>query len=153
MSRGPYLAIFMGTCLAALPALAQSDPKLGTWLFNVERSHLINAPPKTYTRTYTLTAQGSIQAVYDVVYLNGTKASMRYTATSDGKDYPFIGSRFGDTVSVIASDPHRFMKTIKKAGVVALIEEGVISADGRTLTVTMRLPGESEGVIEVFDKQ
>src|SRR5215471_14867285 len=153
MSRVACLAVFVSTCLAAFP-LAQSDPRLGTWVMNIERSHFIDAPPKTYVRTYTLTAQGSVQAVYDIEYLYGTRASMRYNATSDGKEQPFIGSRFGDTISIITSgDPRRFTKIVKKAGVVTLTEDGVISADGRTLTVTMKRPGESQYVIEVFDKR
>jgi len=133
--------------------LAATETKTGDTFGLTETS---NKPATTLNADLlkTLAAQGSVQAVYDVEYLDGTRRSMRYNATSDGKEHPFIGSRFGDTISIITSDdPRRFTKIVKKAGVVTLTEDGVISADGRTLTVTMKRPGESQGVIEVFDKR
>jgi len=135
--------------------LAQSEPKLlGTWVINVERSHFIDDPPKSYRRTYTLTSQGLVKAAYEVVYKDGTTASMSYTASfTDGKDYRFVGSRFGDTISMTSRDPRTTDKVVKKSGVITLTERSVVSTDGRTLTVTMLRPGATEAVIEVFDKQ
>jgi hypothetical protein len=68
------------------------DPVLGTWTLNLAKSKFTPGPaPKSTTRTYTQTAQGTSLTVSGVA-ADGSPISIQTTYNYHGKDYPYAGS-------------------------------------------------------------
>ena len=59
-----------------------------------------------------------------------------YTAKFDGKDVPMAGNPNADTATPKKVDDNSYQNTWKKAGKVTITTKGVVSADGKTLTIT-----------------
>ncbi len=57
-----------------------------------------------------------------------------YTAKLDGKDYPYKGAFFADTVSLKRINDHTIEETDKRDGKVVEVSKITVSADGKTLT-------------------
>lgn len=71
----------------------------------------------------------------------------------DGHDYANVGAVVaGMTASAQRLDKRKVKITDKISGKVRDIQEIVLSPDGKSLTITMRIPGRSEPNIQVFDK-
>ena len=70
----------------------------------------------------------------------------------DGKDYPKTGANApaGATSSVRRVDDRTLMITDKMAGTVTDTEEVGLSADRKTLTLTVRIPGRAKPNVMVF---
>ena len=135
---------------------AQSDPRIGTWKLNLEKSiYSPGPPPRSETRTYK--AQGSdIVASAESVDAEGNPISVRYTANADGKDYPMTGSVTTDAITIRRIDANTFEADGKKGGKVRGTTRMTISKDRKVLTLTTK--GTNARVqainnVAVFDKQ
>ena len=87
---------------------------------------------------------------------DGTQAKVQYTAAFDGKDYPITGSNVADTVALTRIDVRTSERTDKKGGKVIQVFRRVVSADGKTMTVTIKgtsATGEPMNNVVQFDKQ
>jgi hypothetical protein len=73
----------------------------------------------------------------------------------DGKDYPKEGPNGGPnaTTAVRRVDERTLELTDKRNGKITATERVTLSADLKTLTITLRLAGSSEPQIQVFDRQ
>ena len=73
----------------------------------------------------------------------------------DGKDYPHEGRNAGpgSTSSIRRMDDHTLEMTDKSDGKVMNTREIGISADGKTLTMTVHAPGRKEPDVLVFDRE
>jgi hypothetical protein len=58
-----------------------------------------------------------------------------YTAKLDGKDYPYKGAFFADTVSLKRVNAHTIEETDKLNGTVVTVSKMTVSSDGKTMTV------------------
>ena len=63
----------------------------GTWTLNVLTSTLPGPPPRGQTVTFRPSGRDDIAGVEDTIYPDGTRATIAYTATLDGRDYPTAG--------------------------------------------------------------
>jgi hypothetical protein len=129
-----------GMILWGQPASAQAtDPMIGTWKINVEKSTFSPGPPlKSGFVTYEPTADGMTKTTADLVTGDGTKQHIEYTATDDGKEHPITGAPGIDTVSVKKIDANTWERTDKKDGKVVGTLTRRISSDGKTITVTIK---------------
>jgi hypothetical protein len=123
--------------LVTAVALAQSsDPQVGTWKLNAEKSK------GTMFKSGTVTVEAAGQAfktTVDLVRQDGTPSKWSFTAQYDGKDNPVTGSNpFGNTISVTRVDARTVKATIKQDGKVTLTQTVAVSEDGKTRTITSK---------------
>jgi hypothetical protein len=132
-----------------------SDAIVGTWKLNVAKSTYSPGPaPKGGTITYSPAGKG-IKVVVDVAAATGEKVHWEYTADYDGKDYPVTGNPNADTVSLKRIDARTVDVINKKDGKPTLTNRRVLSADGKTLTVTTtgtNARGQTVKDVQVFEK-
>jgi len=153
-----FASIFVLAAVACAPAFAQSNPAVGTWKLNLEKSKYNPGPaPKSLTRT--LEAQGdNVKYSFEGVSAEGTAVAYSFTMTFDGKDYPITGSMPGgaDAISIKRVDANNFESTLKKAGKVVGTAKSETSKDGKITTVTVEGTngdGLATSSTAVYDKQ
>jgi hypothetical protein len=133
-----------------------SDPLIGSWKLNVEKStYSPGPPPKSGTITYEPAGAG-IKVTTEGVDADGTPTATYYTANWDVKDYPITGSQTADTVSLNRIDEYTTERTDKKDGKVVGTLRRVVSQDGRTLTITTKstnAKGQAVNNVIVYEKQ
>jgi hypothetical protein len=146
--------------ILVIPAVAQTDPLVGTWKLNVSKSKYAPGPPaKEQTITYAAVANG-LKATVSGVDGNGNKMAYGYTAYFDGKDVPETGAgtpNGADTVGGFKRvDPYTTESVSKKAGKVVQRTRRVVSKDGKTLTITStgtNEKGQATNTVTVYEKQ
>jgi hypothetical protein len=141
--------LFLGTTAFAADAVD------GTWKLNVAKSKFSGTAPKSATRVYTESADGTTLN-QKLVGADGKEMSMHVSITYDGKDRPVTGNPDADSVSSKAIDAHTSDFTLKEGGKVVGSVHRVVSADGKTLTVHntgTHADGKTYDDTLVFDKQ
>ena len=133
-----------------------SDPRIGTWKLNVAKSKYSPGPsPQSQTLKVEPSGQGE-KVTSEVVAADGTRTTTQYTANFDGKDNPLTGSQVADTVSLKRIDARTTERTDKKGGTVVVTIRRVVSADGKTMNVTVKgknAQGQEMSNVVVFEKQ
>jgi len=115
-----------------------ADPVVGSWTLDVAKSKFSPGPaPKGATRVYTESANG-VSLDGKTVAADGKEASMHVTYKADGKSYPVTGNPDADSVTPKSVDARTWDFTLTKDGKVVGTVHRVVSADGKTLTVTTR---------------
>jgi hypothetical protein len=156
--RKTTLVLILATAVTALCCLSAqaSDPLAGTWELNLEKSKFNpGPPPKSKTRVYEVTGQQE-KMIATTIDVTGNQTVQQYSATRDGKDYPFEGWQIADTVSVVPVDLFTVNYTMKKAGVEVVTGTRMVSKDGRVLTFPVKFTnakGQVVDNVEVFDKR
>jgi hypothetical protein len=125
-----------------LPAQTKDDPILGKWVLDRARSEFSGAPPEKRTAIFELIAEGRLRHMTETLTANGSVDRVEYTAKYDGRDNP-ISNSFLWSVAVKQVDARTTERTGKVNGQVVETSIRTVSADGRTLTITMN--GGSEG--------
>jgi len=139
-------------CLLQQGALAQANPRIGTWKLNVAKStYQQGKAPKSETRTYLATDDGGIQLTASALLPSGTKQPSGYRAKYDGTDYPYSGVA-GDTIA-ITGDGWTADSTIKMGGKVMQTSHSALSKDGKTMTQTTKTASGNPLSTRIYDKQ
>ena len=124
-------------CLAAGAfCLAADDPMMGTWKLNEAKSKIAPGAPKNTTVVYAA-AGDQIKVTVDGTDGDGKTAHSEWTGKFDGKDYPVTGDATADMRSYKKEGKDTLDLTNKKDGKVTTTGKIVISADGKTRTVTI----------------
>jgi len=131
---------FMFLILAVLLASAQlcvaaDDPSLGTWKLDEAKSKLAEGAPKNTTVVYEA-AGDSIKITIDGVGTDGKPTHNEWTGKFDGKDYPVVGDSSSTSRSYKRINAHTLHAVNKKDGKETLTAHIVVSADGKSRTVT-----------------
>jgi hypothetical protein len=132
-----------------------ADAVDGTWNLNVAKSKFNGTAPKSGTRAYTESADGTTLD-QKMVGADGKEASMHVTLAYDGKDHPITGNPDADGGTGKAINAHTSDFTLTKGGKVVGTVHRVVSADGKTLTVHNKgthADGKTYDDTLVFDKQ
>jgi hypothetical protein len=145
----------LALCLVGAALCLAADGFLGTWKLNEAKSKLAPGTAKNSTVVYS--AMGDQM----MVTIDGTDAAGKATHTEwmgklDGKDYPVTGDSTSDARSVKKVDDHNLTFAVKKGGKVLFTGTIVLSADGKTRTVTTEgtdAAGKKITAIAVYDKQ
>jgi hypothetical protein len=144
------LMLFVG-----LTVCFASNPTLGTWKLNEAKSKIAPGSPKNVTVTYEA-AGDSIKGTIDGVDGEGKPTHNEWTGKFDGKDYPVTGDPSSDTRAIKQIDDHHYNLTVKKGGKVTLTGKALVSADGKSRTVTISgtdPSGKKMTSTAVYDKQ
>jgi len=132
----------------------QDNPNMGTWKLNEAKSKLAG---KARNHTVVYEAAGDqIKVTVDGVDENGGAVHNEWTGKFDGKDYPVKGDATGDVRSYRVVDKNTLALTNKKDGKPTLTGRIVISADGKSRTVTTTATdaqGKKITNVAVYDKQ
>ena len=142
-------------CVLGVAVSVASNPNMGTWRLNDAKSKF--APGATKNSTVVYTAAGDmVKVTTDGTTGDGKPVHTEWTGKFDGKDYPVTGDSTADTRSYKKIDDRTMEITVKKGGKVTISGRIVLSADGKSRTVTLMRSG-SEGMsgtsTAVYDKQ
>ena len=141
--------LFFGTTAFAADAVD------GTWNLNVAKSKFSGTAPKSATRVYTESADGTTLD-QKMVGADGKEMSMHVTLAYDGKNHPITGNPDADGGIGKAINAHTSDFTLTKGGKMTGSVHRVVSADGKTLTVHNKgthADGKTYDDTLVFDKQ
>lgn len=145
-----FVMLFVG-----LTICSAQNPSLGTWKLNEAKSKTPAGSTKNVAVKYE-SAGDSIKGTIDGVDAQGKPTHNEWTGKFDGKDYAVTGDPASDTRAIKQVDDHHYDLTVKKAGKVTMTGKAVISADGKTRTVTVsgtNAAGAKVETVGVYDKQ
>jgi hypothetical protein len=145
----------LAVCLLAGVCIAGTDAQMGMWKLNEGKSKIASAAPKNETVTYEA-AGDSIKVTLEGSAPDGSKTHVEWTGKFDGKDYPSTGSPNEDMRSYKQVNDRTLNVVSKKDGKVVLSAKIVVSADGKTRTVTVNgtdAEGKKYKSVAVYDKQ
>ncbi len=149
------IVLTLALYLVAAAVCLASDLQLGTWKLNEAKSKL--APGVAKNSTVVCEAAGdNIKVTVDGTGRDGKPAHNEWTGKFDGADYPVTGDPDSDARSYKQVDERTLELTVKKGGKVALAGRIVVSADGKSRTVTTSgtdPQGKKFKNIAVYDKQ
>jgi hypothetical protein len=151
------------TCLLTLAALltaavvcfAAEDVNMGTWKLNEAKSKISPGTQKNTTVVYAA-AGDSVKITVDGVGADGKPAHNEWTGKFDGKDYPVTGDPASDMRAYRRVNDHTLALNVKKGGKVTMTVRVVVSADGKSRTVTSSgtdAKGKKFRSTMVYDKQ
>jgi hypothetical protein len=141
--------------LGAAVAFAADDPNMGTWKLNEAKSKLAAGGPKNTSVVYEA-AGDKIKVTVDGVDADGKPTHNEWTGAFDGKDYPVTGDTMSDSRAYTKVNDHTLNLTAKKDGKVTITGKIVVSADGKSRTVTTTgtdAKGKKVKTTGVYDKQ
>jgi hypothetical protein len=103
------------------------------------------------------TVSRGTRVVVDAVQADDSKTHWEYTANDDGKDNPVTGvNLLGDMAARKRISPTTTETTFKKDGKVTVVQMSVISADGKTRTLTTKGVNAARQTVNgvvVYDRQ
>ena len=153
--KARVIAVTLALCLVGATLCLAADGFLGTWKLNEAKSKLAPGTAKNSTVVYS--AMGDqMMVTIDGTDAAGKAAHTEWMGKFDGKDYPVTGDSTSDTRSVKKVDDHNLTFAVKKGGKVLFTGTIVLSADGKTRTVTTEgtdSSGKKITATAVYDKQ
>jgi hypothetical protein len=145
----------LAVLLVGITVCFASNPHLGTWKLNETKSKLAPGYPKNTKVVYEAVGD-NIKATVDGVDGQGNPTHNEWTGKFDGKDYPVTGDPSSDTRSIKQIDEHTLELTVKKGGKVTMSGPVVLSADGKSRTLTLKgtdAEGKKVTSVSVYDKE
>jgi hypothetical protein len=152
-ARGIVLTLTL--CFVGAAVCFAADAFIGTWKLNEAKSKIGVGSPKLTTVVYEAVGD-SVKVTVDGTDSDGKLLHNEWTGKYDGKDYPVTGSPTEDTRSYKKVDAHTLAFTNKKGDKVTISGRAVVSADGKTRTVTITgtdSKGKKFTSTAVYDKQ
>ncbi len=145
-----------GVMLISASLAVAGDNWVGTWKLNTAKSKYSPGPgPKSLTLKFEATPEG-IKLSSQGVSAEGQPTAGGYTSKFDGKEVTMAGNPNADTSLPKKIDDNNYENTWKKAGKVTITTKAVVSADGKTLTITQSgtdSQGKAVSSTAVFEKQ
>lgn len=145
----------MAVCFFGAAVCLAADAFIGTWKLNEAKSKIGAGSPKITTVVYEA-AGDNVKVTVDGTDSDGKAMHDEWTGKYDGKDYPVSGDPAADTRSYKKVDDHTLSFINKKGDKVGLSGRVVVSADGKTRTVTMNgtdSKGKKFTSTAIYDKQ
>lgn len=155
MKRRTCLLTFVAFFAAATVCFAAEDVNMGTWKLNETNSKIDPGMPKNITVVY-VAADDNVKITVDGVDADGKPLHNEWTGKFDGKDYPVTGDPSSDTRAYKRVNDHTLEITNKKSGEVTTTARIVVSADGKSRTVTAHgkdAKGKKISSSSVYNKQ
>jgi endonuclease YncB( thermonuclease family) len=142
-------------CFAVAAVCIAAHAHMGTWKLNESKSKLNPNGEKNHTVVYVADGD-NIKITVDGVDSEGQATHNEWTGKFDGKDYPVTGDPKTDARAYVLVDDQTLHMNSKKGGKPVAEVHIVVSADGKTRTVTVNST-DSEGkkisTTAVYDKQ
>lgn len=149
------LAGLLAGVAVGIAAEMAGDPQIGTWKLNESKSKLGAGATKNHTVVYTAVGD-ELKVTVDGVSSDGKPVHNEWTGKVDGKDYPATGDLTSDTRSYKRIDDRTLEFVGKRDGKTTVVGRVVISADGKTRTVTTTVTDPKGNKVEnvgVYDKE
>ena len=149
------ILLALGHTLFIVPVCFAQSLHMGTWKLNEAKSHLAPAAGKNHTVVYE-TAGDQIKVTVDGTDSAGSATHNEWTGKFDGKDYALVGDPTADTRSYRTQGARTLLMTGKKGGKVTLTGRIVVTANGKSRTVTTTgtdAKGKRYRNIAVYDKE
>jgi len=149
------IVLALALCVVGVAASLAENPNMGTWKLNEAKSKIATGMMKNNTVVYS--AEGdSIKVTTDGVDGTGKPMQTEWTGKFDGKDYPLTGDPTADSRSYHKVSDHVMPLANKKDGKPVTTGKIVVSADGKTRTLTVSgtdSSGKKVTGTAVYDKQ
>ena len=150
------LAVLLTCGVVALSAQSK-DPFVGTWTLNVAKSkYNPGPPPKSQMTTYEAAGKG-FKVTVKTVPASGPAQEWSYTTNRDGVNVPITGNNANaDMIAVKQVNATTLESVSMKGGKVTTRQTNVVSADGKTRTVTTTgvvAQGQKVNNVAVFERQ
>ena len=145
----------LATCFVGAALVLAADANVGTWKLNSAKSKFNPGAPKNDTVIVEV-AGDNMKVTVDGTDGNGKPAHNTWTGKFDGKDYSVTGDPASDMRSYTKVNDRTLTLALKKGGKVTTTGRIVLSADGksRTVTTTATDPqGKKVASTAVYDKQ
>src|ERR1035438_9446428 len=153
--KAKRIVMTLAVCLIAVAAGFASNPNMGTWKLNEAKSKFPAGATKNMTVVYEA-AGDSLKVTVDGIDGDGKPTHNEWTGKFDGKDYPLTGDSMADSRSYKKVGERTTELTNKKDGKVTTTGRIVISADGKSRTVTVSATdakGKKWKYTAVYDKE
>jgi hypothetical protein len=148
------IALTLVLCLAGASLCYASDSSMGTWKLNEAKSKFSPGATKNTTVVYS-SAGDQIKVTTDGTDAEGKAVQSEWVGKFDGKDYPLTGDPSSTRAYKKVND-RTLELTNKKDGKVTSTGRAVVSADGKSRTVTIKgttSDGKKLNYTAVYDKQ
>jgi hypothetical protein len=162
MNRRTTLTLTMGLLSLAFATaepragFAQSNTLIGTWKLNLAKTKdSPGPPPRSQTLVYQAEGQG-LRVTVDTVDAQGNASKASFALFFDGKSYPVTGLPDWDASTYKQVNVSTTESTRTKGGKEVQTATRVVSADGKTLTITatgVDANGRQINDVDVYDKQ
>ena len=149
------VGLTLAVCFLAGAACFAANPQMGTWKLNEAKSKIT---PGTMKNTHVVYSSmlGQVNIKSDGIDPSGKPIHVEWSGKFDGKGYPVTGDPNSDTRSYAKVNERTLTTANKKNGKVTVTGQIVVSADGksRTVTLTGTTPkGKKFKNVAVYDKQ
>jgi hypothetical protein len=145
----------LALCFVGAAVCFAADGFMGTWKLNEAKSKLSPGTPKNSTVVYEA-AGDNVKVTIDGTDSDGKPTHNEWTGKFDGKDYPVTGDPSSDSRSLKKVNDHTLTFAVKKGDKATTTGRIVLSADGKTRTVTTTgtdSKGKKVSGTAVYDKQ
>jgi hypothetical protein len=129
------LGLTLAICFLAGAACFAADPQMGTWKLNEAKSKFEPGSPKNTMVVYEA-AGNEVKVTVNGVDAKGKSTHNQWTGKFDGKNYPVTGDPTSEARSYKKIDDHTLALTVWYHGRVMTTGRIVVSADGKSRTVT-----------------
>jgi hypothetical protein len=149
------LGLTLAFCFLGSAGCLATDAQMGTWKLDAAKSKITPGTLIFNTIIYK-SMFGKVKVEGEGIDADGKSVHSEWTGNFDGKDYPVTGDPISDTRSYTKVDDRTLDLTVKKGGKIIDTVRMVLSADGksRTVTVTGTTPkGKKFTNVVVYDKQ
>jgi hypothetical protein len=154
MKAKTFVAAFALCLISASVCIAQ-NAHMGTWKLNEAKSKIPAGANKNHTVIYEA-AGDSIKIIVDGTDPAGNAVHNEWTGKFDGKDYALTGDPTADTRAYRRIGARTLAMTIKKDGKVTVTGRIIVTANGKSRTVTTTgtdAQGKKFTTAAVYDKQ
>ena len=148
------LVVLTLLALGIVVAAQAPDPAVGKWNLNVAKSKFSPGPAPKST-TATIAAGAAYKVVVEAVTADGAKVNWEYSANFDGKPHPVKGNPDGDMVVAKRVNATTVETSYTLKGKPTTSNSRVVSADGKTMTVTStgtNAQGQKINNVQVFER-
>jgi hypothetical protein len=142
--------------LMATRATASTDPFLGEWKLNVQRSVY---PAGTCPKQMSIEMTASVRGIHyhsNTTYANGATTQAQYVADYNGKQAAVMGDRgFLLPVSLKRIDSRTVVASYMRGTQLMATSRRVVSPDGRRMTITTKSrpsPGKSVTSVGLYER-
>jgi len=149
------IVLTLALCFVGVAVCFAADAQMGTWKLNEAKSKFGPEAPKNRTVVYEV-AGDNVKVTVDGVDRDGKPTHSEWTGKFDGKDYPVTGDPNSDARSYTKIDDRTLGFNAKKGGKGTTSGRIVVSADGKSRTVTTSgtdSKGKKVSSTSVYDKQ
>jgi hypothetical protein len=153
--KAKTILVSLAAFIAGVAVSLAADPNMGAWKLSEAKSKIGAGGTKNHTVVYEA-AGDSVKVTVDGITSDGKPVHHEWTGKYDGKDYPVTGDPNQDVRSYKKTDDRTLEFVAKKGGTVTVTGRVVVTADGKTRTVTTTATDSSGKKVKstaVYDKQ